>query len=158
MIEKILEYEDDHFQVKLVVSEATVFIGMKRALLRGLGNEFLTSLQASPAEKEEKEGPSKDRPSQTSTEKEEPFKNRPLTFIDLSALRITAGVFYPDLLAATVEWEGLDPEMTPGAFVQLPDPLTNAWSDLVYELNPHWLPTTADEEGADSKKEPSKPE
>jgi len=40
------------------------------------------------------------------------------------------------------EVEGLDAEMPVADFLALPQALTDAWQNVVYELNPHWYPFT----------------
>ena len=60
--------------------------------------------------------------------------------IDSTARVILARFLYPDLLASVVEAAGLDLNMSVQEFLTLPEALTDAWQNLVYELNPHWYP------------------
>lgn len=55
-------------------------------------------------------------------------------------------ITFPDLVAATVEAEGIPWPLTFEAFCELPERLVNEWSDAVYRLNPHWRPTTEADE------------
>jgi hypothetical protein len=59
---------------------------------------------------------------------------------------------YPDLVAATIQAEGLPwpPEFE--AFLELPDALVAQWENAVYELNPHWLPGGNQPAGDDAEK------
>jgi hypothetical protein len=50
---------------------------------------------------------------------------------------------YPDVIAATVEVEGLDWPLDFETFLGLPDALVAQWEQAVYDLNPHWLPRPA---------------
>ncbi|MBN1261088.1 MAG: hypothetical protein JXB35_10445 [Anaerolineae bacterium] len=111
---RVVEYQDSKLKVRLVVQEANALIGMRRALLRG-GAEGYLKIQEAQIEGE-----------------------RPKS-VKLAALRLVARMQYPDLLAATVEAEGVDPEMEIESFLDLPDRLVIAWENAVYELNPHWL-------------------
>lgn len=58
---------------------------------------------------------------------------------------------YPDLIAATVEAEGIPWPISFDDFLTLPDQLAAQWENAVYELNPHWLPGGG--EPAEEKKE-----
>jgi hypothetical protein len=58
--------------------------------------------------------------------------------------RILLFVTYPDLVAATIEAEGIPWPPDFEAFIALPEPLAIAWEEAVYRLNPHWLPRPAD--------------
>jgi len=66
-----------------------------------------------------------------------------------TARRIVVQYLYPDLLAAVVEAEGLDPEMPVADFLALPEALTDLWQNLVYDLNPHWYPFRRPDEPED---------
>ena len=48
---------------------------------------------------------------------------------------------WPDLMAVTVDAEGIAWPLTFEAFMELPDTLGAAWETAVYELNPGWLPS-----------------
>jgi len=47
---------------------------------------------------------------------------------------------FPDVVAATVQVEGLEWPLDFETFVALPDRLVAKWEEAVYGLNPHWLP------------------
>lgn len=103
------EDEDLGLDVRLVVSQATVLMGMKRSRIKREG------LNA----------------------KEED--------LDRHLLRVYT---FPDLIAATVEIEGLDLDFE--VFLALPDTLVALWEEAVYRLNSHWLPAPeTDEESTD---------
>jgi len=59
---------------------------------------------------------------------------------------------YPDLVAATVEAQGIPWPLSFEDFLELPDRLAAQWENAVYALNPHWLPGGG--ETAEEKKEP----
>ena len=59
---------------------------------------------------------------------------------------------YPDLVAATVQVEGLPWPLDFEAFLELPDALVAHWESVVYELNPHWLPGGTEPSSALEKK------
>jgi len=105
-----LTYEGGGLKVRLVLSEATVLMGMRRALLQGRAGAYLDTL------------PKEDG-------------------IDTTARTLLVRLLYPDLLAVVIEAEGLSPELSVAEFLELPEQLTDAWQNLVYEeLNPHWYP------------------
>ena len=115
---KVIEYEDENMTAHIVVSEATVLIGMKRTRIR---------LEAEP-EKEE-----------------DPDKRllRLFTYPDLAAAA-TEIMLTP---AAATDGEKPDevfispsPPLDFETFLALPEQLVSAWEQAVYALNPHWLP------------------
>jgi len=53
--------------------------------------------------------------------------------------------------------EGLDADMSVEAFLDLPEQLTDAWQNLVYELNPHWYPFRKPDAGAEAEKNAAAP-
>lgn len=61
---------------------------------------------------------------------------------------------YPDMLASTVEAEGLDMDgLSLADFLALPEELVDAWMVAVYDLCPHWAPGfVADEAAAEVEK------
>ena len=129
MQRRTVEYTSGDTEVRIVVSEATALAGMKRAILRGRVDAYLGAVRG----------------------------NDESASVDTIALELMARVVYPDLLACTVEADGIDLDaLDVGAFCELPDALVDAWEAAVYELNPHWLPSVAstDEERAQEKKEP----
>lgn len=55
--------------------------------------------------------------------------------------RILRMVTYADLMACTVEAQGFDTwPISFDEFAELPEQLAIVWEDIVYRLNPHWLP------------------
>lgn len=130
MVERTLEYVDKGYDVKLVVTEATVLSGMKRAVLAGFGLSYLKAHGYGFGDDGGKKG---------------------VSYVELSAQRVIAQSVYPDLLAVTKEAVGLDLDMSVEEFMELPDGLTGVWSDLVYELNPLWLPRAEEETEAVKK-------
>lgn len=101
--------------VKVVVTGATVLVGMKRSRLR---REGIDSGE---------------------------------TDIDRRLLRVFT---FPDIMAATVSitGSGLPDPLDFDAFVLLPDIFVSRWEGVVYRLNPHWLPSSAEEEDDDGPK------
>lgn len=134
--ERVIEYVDERrgLKVKLWVREATVLDSMKRAVLSAAASTWLEAYKLAS------DG-----------------KARP---IDVSALRYASEALYPDLLATTFKYEGLDPDISVERFIELPDRLVGVWSDAVYELNPHWLgiPEPEDEEEREELKKESRPD
>ncbi len=120
-------YESGDVKIDLVVSEASALTGMRRALLRGRASAYLNSLNGAGGEESEDDKPS-------------------LSALDLSAITLMARVVYPDLVAAAVEADGIDLEMSIDDFCGLPDSLVDAWEVAVYQLNPHWLPSQPENE------------
>ncbi len=108
---KTLTYQDDGLNVTLVLGAATALSGIKRAMLQGRAAAHLDEIPDA-AERA----------------------------LEVAALRIVVQYLYPDLLAAVVGAEGLDPEMAVSDFLALPQALTDAWQNQVYALNPHWYP------------------
>ena len=118
-----------------VCVEATVGNSLERSIFRRHGEKYLESLA-----------------------KQESDNGRIPKPTTLSARNITVLAIYPDLMSLTqsITVEKLDdkgnvvdtahPEFTPGEFRELKDVVTNPWSDVVYELNPHWLPSAEDED------------
>lgn len=47
---------------------------------------------------------------------------------------------YPDLIAATIEAEGVEWPLGFDAYLELPETLGVEWEEAVYRLNPHWIP------------------
>ncbi len=107
-----LTYEGNELTVRLVLGKATVLVGMKRALLQGRANAYLDTLP----------------------------KTNDVAGLDAAARQLLVRLLYPDLLACVVSAEGVDADMDVETFLALPEQLTDAWQNLVYELNPHWYP------------------
>jgi hypothetical protein len=101
-------------EIRVVVSEATALIGMKRTRLK---------LEAERAGEVDP---------------------------DRHLLRMLT---YPDLMAATVQAEGIEWPLEFETFLGLDDRLVGRWEEAVYGLNPHWLPGY-DEAG--EKKQPTR--
>ena len=152
---KVVEYQDGDRAYRLVVAEATALVGLKRTLLRGSGMAWAKQYRdGGPAPVDAPGGASEKRATQTAevaevageetraaggAEARERSNGRdPLT---ISAASIMAQVIYPDLVAATVESDGLDVgHLSIDQFILLDERLVGAWEDAVYDLNPHWLP------------------
>jgi hypothetical protein len=81
-------------------------------------------------------------------------------FLDLSDEDYVRLFIYPDIIVATVEFEGkyMDGEvwksfewpMSFETFLTLPEAPAAQWQNAIYELNPHWLP--APENTSEQKK------
>lgn len=113
----------DDQPVKLIIQEASVLTGMKRAILA-------ERARARVAEMGLADGAG-----------------------DVAVL-LLANYTYPDLVAATVQADGLDVAgLTLDAFLELPQELVDAWLVGVYALCPHWAPghkpATAEAEAAE---------
>lgn len=113
---KTLTYQDNGLNVRLTLGSATTLSGVKRALLQGRALAYLDNNQGNQEHA-----------------------------LEAAALRVVAQYLYPDMLAAVVEAEGLNPEMDVVEFLTLPQELTDAWQNLVYSLNPHWYPFKKEE-------------
>jgi len=129
-VNRELTYQDDQHDVVLVIEEATALSAMKRAIYQGRAQAHIEALEARVSE----EGAS--------------FAGGT---VGIQAQNIVAGVLYPDCLAAVAEAQGLDPDMDVPTFLSLPQGLTDAWQNLVYELNPHWYPFHSDAEKKDAE-------
>lgn len=119
----------DGEDVRLVVQEPTVLTGMRRAILTG------RALDAVEALGEVDDG------------------------VGSIALMLVARYTYPDVIAATVDADGLDVEnLSLADFMNLPQLLVDAWLVAVYEICPHWRPNwqpqTEEESEAEKKEEP----
>lgn len=121
---KTLTYQDDGLNVTLVLGAATALSGIKRAMLQGRAAAHLDEIPVA-AERA----------------------------LEVTALRIVVQYLYPDLLAAVVAAEGLDPEMGVSDFLALPQALTDAWQNQVYALNPHWYPFKKEDGESDPEAE-----
>jgi hypothetical protein len=62
-------------------------------------------------------------------------------------------ILFPNLMAATVSIDGLPFPMTFDEFREVDEDAVNKWADVVYELNPHWLASSNQDE---SKKKSSR--
>lgn len=123
-----LAFQSDGLDVRLVLGPATTLAGIKRAMLQGRAMAYLESHPAAPERS-----------------------------LEAAARRIAVHYLYPDLLAAVVEAEGLDPEMEVAEFLALPQALTDAWQNQVYALNPHWYPFKTEEADAEAEKKDGGP-
>ena len=137
------------------MTEATALVGLKRTLLRGSGMAWSRQYRdGGPAPVDAPGGMDAEGAAQTAevagvAEEEAGAAGRaaegkrsngrdPLT---VSAASIMAQVIYPDLIAATVESDGLDVgSLSIEEFLELDERLVGAWEEVVYDLNPHWLP------------------
>lgn len=135
---RTVEYENGETTYRIVVTEATALVGMKRTILQGQAQGYLDGLR-----KEGADGDGKGKG------KGKAADDRPVrSELEVSALGVLAIWTYPALMAAASEMDGLDPAMGMEAFIALPDALVDDWVEATYELNPHWLPQLepADEE------------
>jgi len=134
MLTKTVEYlvegdEAEATSIRLVIGQATVLMGMKRAVLQGSAESWVASQRAEVL-----------GDIQTDDDPTAGNGHRPEILV-LMAGSLAARILYPDLIACVVEADGLDVGgLTVDAFLELPDRLTGAWEAVVYELNPHWLP------------------
>lgn len=138
---RTVEYENGETTYRIVVTEATALVGMKRTILRGAAQSFIAGLRS---EADVGEGEAADKVARSA--------------LDVSALSILAVVVYPALLSAASEMEGIDAGISVEEFAALPDALMDAWEAATYELNPHWLPQPEpedDDEAEVEKKAPS---
>ena len=52
--------------------------------------------------------------------------------------------FYPDCICCVIEAVGIPWPIDFDTFMGLPDELLNKWASMVYDLNPHFLPTPSE--------------
>lgn len=139
-------------EIKVTVSQATVLMGMRRAVLQGSAESWVASRRADVLAGQEDD--ESDTDVVTVGDVDSSNGNRP-ELLNLMAGSLAARILYPDLLACVRESEGLDTDaLTVDAFLELPDRLVNAWEAAVYELNPQWLPGdrgSAESEAAEKK-------
>lgn len=131
---KTLSFKDDQVDIDLVITEATAVTSMKRAILAGRAQAYVEQMETRIAE----EG-----------------ADAVGGLVTAEAQSLLARILYPDLLAAVTEASGLDPDLPVADFMSLPQKLTDAWQNLVYELNPHWYSfrRQADESEEEQKKD-----
>jgi len=156
---KTVEYQDGDRAYRLVVTEATALVGLKRTLLRGSGMAWARQYRTGgPAPVDAPGGADAEGATQTAevagvAEEEageaggegEGAKSDGRDPLTVSAACIMAQVIYPDLVAATTESEGLDVgRLAIEEFLGLDERLVGAWEEAVYDLNPHWLPGAGD--------------
>ncbi|HNT74400.1 MAG TPA: hypothetical protein PKH77_05205 [Anaerolineae bacterium] len=122
-----LSYQDAELDVTLELGAATTLAGVKRAMFQGRALAYLDE-GIPPA-----------------------GEARAVSSLEVAARRIVVQYLYPDLLAAVVAAEGLDPEMSVADFLALPEALTDPWQNLVYDLNPHWYPFQRPEDKPDQE-------
>jgi len=161
MLTKVVEYQDGDKTYRLVISEATALVAMKRTLLRGTGMVYveryrqaqagLVPVSAGGAGDEKAGEPQAEESTEIAGQKTE---ERPTDPVTISAVAILAQVVYPDLISATIEASGLNVgTLGIDDFIALDERLVGAWETAVYDLNPHWLagPGSAEDEGAQKK-------
>jgi len=127
---RTVEYVNGKTTYRVVVTEATALVGMKRTILQGQAQGYLDSVRT-----EDGDGKGKG--------KGKAADDRPVrSALEVSALGVLAIWTYPALMAAASELDGgdLGPTMGMEAFIALPDALVDDWVEATYELNPHWLP------------------
>ena len=78
-----LTYEGNDLTVRLMLGQATVLAGMKRALLQGRANAYLDTLT----------------------------ETNNVAGLDVAARQLLVRLLYPDLLACVVSAEGVDADM-----------------------------------------------
>ena len=122
-----LTYQDDALDVRLVISAPTVLTAMKRSVYYGRALAYLDALDQANAEAAEEEAATPQLVNNA---------------VEIAAQRLVAQYIYPDVLAASVEAEGLNLDMPVSDFLALPEALTDAWQKVVYELCPDWWPFT----------------
>lgn len=73
--------------------------------------------------------------------------------IDNALMWFASRFMYPDCLACTRGEIGGRPvaELTFSAYLELPDQLTEAWLEAVYQVNPHWQPRLPEPEEQEKK-------
>jgi len=109
---RVIEYQDDELNVRLVVARANMQAGMCRTRLQ---------LLAESADDDNE---------------------------DIKLLRRFS---YPDVIAATVDVEGIPWPLSFEDYVQLPERLGLLWERAVYDLNPSWLPGWEERAEAEKK-------
>lgn len=148
MLTKTVEYlvesgdaEGEATVIRLVVSQATVLMGMKRAVLQGSAESWVASRRAEALADIEGDADAEGKGEGGSDDDPASGNGHRIGMLTLMAGSLAARILYPDLIACTVEADGLDAEaLTVESFLELPDQLTGAWEAAVYALNPHWLP------------------
>lgn len=164
MLTKVVEYyeeseETDPVVIKLTIGQATVLMGMRRAVLQGSAESWVALRRAEVLAANEDDAVEDDAVEGDAVEGDAAEVDavegdaaevdavdvrgnghRP-GFLNLMAGSLAARILYPDLLACVTVSEGLATDiLTVDAFLALPERLTQAWEMAVYELNPHWLP------------------
>lgn len=159
MLTKVVEYYEesegtDPVVIKLTIGQATVLMGMRRAVLQGSAESWVALRRAEVLAANEDDAVEGDAAEVDAAEADavegdavevDPVDvrgngHRP-GFLNLMAGSLAARILYPDLLACVAVSEGLATDtLTVDAFLALPERLTQAWEMAVYELNPHWLP------------------
>jgi hypothetical protein len=74
------------------------------------------------------------------------------TDVDRHLLRLYP---YADLVAATIQAEGLPWPLDFESFLALPEQLVAKWEEAAYELNPHWLPQQDEQQEKKQLTQPS---
>lgn len=148
LVERDGDEEGEATIIRLIVGQATVLMGMKRAVLQGSAESWVASRRAKVLTDiaAQDDDSADDDPTAGNGHSPE--------ILTLMAGSLAARILYPDLIACVVEADGLDVEaLTVDAFLELPDRLINAWDAVVYELNPHWLPGPRAETGEEANAE-----
>jgi hypothetical protein len=111
MIHQVVEYHNDEWDVRLVVTQATVREGVTRTIRQQVARSEVGDTPPDP-------------------------KLDPVGF----GLYVLQVMTLPDLLAATIEQSGLPSwPLSFEDFLTLPDSFNSEWEQAVYKLNPHWL-------------------
>jgi hypothetical protein len=135
--------------IRIVVREANAMDGITRAVLQGTAESWLLA-HGYVVEEAEAEAEAKAEGQEAEGEK----ARTQMAAARAIAARLAARIVYPDLMSTVAEAEGIDPDLSLDAFLELPDTLTGPWQEAVYELNPHWLtlrPATPEQEEAEKK-------
>lgn len=136
---KVFLYEDNDYDVSITVTAATVLVGSRRASIIGQQHTALAMLLW--GKKTDTDGKLVDE-----------YIGNDENF---SKYLIRTNT-YPACIAGTVKIEnlldsegpggekiGLNLDITPEDFMELPEELVVTWLEAIYELNPHWAPTPA---------------
>jgi hypothetical protein len=118
-------YRDEEHDVRLVVAEATAETGIIRDLLLSRIQKEYGAIDTNSAD------------------------------VATTARGILSYLYYPSLVAATIESEGIDVrDMQPEDLAKIPRELFVAWRKVVFDLNPEWRPkSNASEEDTAEKKD-----
>lgn len=124
---RTIHYGEGKQEITITVSAASALMGMRRAVLRGTGDAFLDSVM--------------DKPAATAA----PAVAGGMAQLDITAYLLVVRFQYPDLQAVVVRATGIELPLSPQEFCELPVGLVDVWDEAVYALNPHWLPTSVND-------------
>lgn len=118
-----VEYKDDNREISVTISQATTLMGVQRSILALNGFK----------------------------KNEELAKTKEDARTD--ALAVIQAITYPDLVACVVGAQGLPVQPTIDEFLELPDEFVSKWEQAVYDMNPHWIPSSGNKENEEKKAE-----